>query len=233
MRPSCVMELFLCIFLFFYVAIAEVLDWFGRADVIEKRYPKVWRFMTSRLSRMILMLFLLGLLLHDIEKHKEYQALTIIFQPPRVPSINTVSEEAPKESPDSLRRKTLKLVYDLTLFWNRRPQPPPNIQQNQTPEEHKAKYDQYWQEAQSAYQSAGFNDRILEIVRQYKSKGIETGFLEEEALQSNRYIGSEAFSGSALNDCPRYWSDVCQLRELAYHVDAQDRPIVLAYEPRK
>jgi len=139
------------------------------------------------------------------------------------------------EPSDSLRRKTLKLVYDLSLFWNRRPTPLPKIQNPSTEEERErnAKFDKYWQDAEAAYRTAGFNERILEIVRQYKSKGIEIGFLEDEALQSNRQIGSEPFSGSGLRDCSHYWNDLCQLRELAYHVDPQDRPIVLSYEPRK
>lgn len=151
------------------------------------------------------------------------------------PEVRIVTPTPLEEPSDSLRRKTLKLVYDLNLFWSRRPQPLPKVQNPTTDEERQrnAKFDKYWQETDAAYQTAGFNERVLEIVRQYKGKGIDIGYLEEEAQQPNRQIGAVPFGGYGLGDCLRGWNDLCQLRELAYHVDAQDRPIVLTYEPSK
>lgn len=136
------------------------------------------------------------------------------------------------ESPDSLRRRTLKVVNDLTLFWSRRPLPLQPVQNPSTDEERQrnAKWDAYWHEANAAYVNAGFRERILGIVRQYKAKGVDIGFLEQAAEQSERTWGAMAYGGT---DCSRYQSELCQLRELAYHVDANDNAIVLTLEGSK
>lgn len=149
--------------------------------------------------------------------------------------IETLKGKAPKantkESPNSLRRRTIKVVNDINLFWSRRPLPQQPVQNPSTDEERQrnTKWDQYWHEANAAYANAGFRERILGIVRQYKIKGVDTGFLEQAAEQPERMFGG-FFSGG--NDCSRYQSELCQLRELAYHVDDQDNAIILTADPR-
>jgi hypothetical protein len=138
--------------------------------------------------------------------------------------------QIPKESPNSLRRRTVKLVNDLNLFWSQRPAP---VQQPVQPastdvdSQRNAKWDQYWRDAAAAYENAGFRDRIREIVSEYKSKGIQTGYLEF-ADQNNRLVGSVANP----EDCLRSNTDVCTLRELAYHVDANDKPIIFRLDSK-
>jgi len=138
------------------------------------------------------------------------------------------------EPKTSLRRRTFRLVGDLTAFWSRRPAPLQQPVQNpSTDEERKrnAKWDQYWRDTTAAYENAGFRERIRGIVSEYKSKGIQTGYLEF-ADQYNRLVGSAPFGGTSLEDCSRSNTDLCTLRELAYHVDAEDKPILLAASDR-
>ncbi len=58
--------------------VAEILDWVGRLEIVERKWPKVHAAMNSRLARLIALLFLIALIGHDIEKHTE------IPEPPRV-----------------------------------------------------------------------------------------------------------------------------------------------------
>jgi hypothetical protein len=76
-----------------------------------------------------------------------------------------------------------------------------------------------------AYAREGFNERVLGIVREYKNKGVPIGFLENEAQQQDRQIGAFPFGGFSLDNCDRYANDLCQLRELAFHVDTRDQMI--------
>lgn len=46
-----------------YAVVTEYLDWHGRAEVIEQRFPKIWAVIGSRYARIVLILFALGLLL--------------------------------------------------------------------------------------------------------------------------------------------------------------------------
>src|SRR5258708_6802174 len=109
-------------------------------------------------------------------------------------------------------------------------QPPPPQQRVQNPttdEERKrnADWDRYWQETAVAYAREGFSERVLRVVREYKNKGVPIGLLEIEAEQQNRQIGAFPFGGFSLDNCDRYANDLCQLREMAFHVDARDQMI--------
>jgi hypothetical protein len=133
------------------------------------------------------------------------------------------------ESPNSLRRRTLRLLNDLTVFWSHRPEIPPQpVPTPSTEEEHQrnARFEQYWRDANTAYEKERFRDRIRVIVNEYKSKGVQTGYLDFTD-QNNRFVGSAPFGGTGVEDCSRANTDSCTLRELAYHVDANDNPIIL------
>jgi hypothetical protein len=86
-----------------------------------------------------------------------------------------------QEPKDSLRRRTIKLVNDLSLFWIQKPSPQMPVQNPATDEDRKrnAVWDLYWRETQAAYTSRDFSDRVLGIVREYKTKGVPTGFLSK------------------------------------------------------
>ena len=153
----------------------------------------------------------------------------------RPPEVQYVTKEQPQESPNSLRRRTIKLINDLVLFWSQRPQPVQQPVQNPTTDEERqrnAKWDRYWREVGAAYANAGFRERVLGIVRQYRAKGLDVGFLEQAAEQPERLVGAYSFGGTDLNGCSRYMTELCQLRELAYHVDGNDDMIILGPKPQ-
>jgi hypothetical protein len=145
----------------------------------------------------------------------------------QVQSLNQLEQ---RESPNSLRQRTIRLVSELNIFWSRRPTPTGQKIQNPGSDEERqrnAAWDRYWRDTTAAYTNADFRERILGIVRECKSKGIDTGYLEQGAEQPDRLIGAGAFGGYALSGCGQFMNDLCQLRELAYHVDGHDQVIIL------
>jgi hypothetical protein len=117
------------------------------------------------------------------------------------------------------------LVNELSQFWSDRPALLHQPVSNPTTDEDKqrnAAWDKYWREAESNYGRL-YKDRVLGIVREYKTKGVQTGFLEAGA--ENHVFGGFPFGVPGSQNC---WQDeLCQLRELAYHVDAHDQVILL------
>ena len=91
-----------------------------------------------------------------------------------------------------------------------------------------AVWDQHWRDATAAYSDAHYRERLLGIVREYKNKGIDIGYLETALEQPDRLVGSATFGGWQLDKCYQYTSELCLLRELAYHVQPNDEPIFLA-----
>jgi len=71
------------------------------------------------------------------------------------------------------------------------------------------------------------HNRLVGIIREYKNKGIDTGYMEQAFDQPDRLVGAAPFGGWQLDNCMQYMTELCQLPELAYHVDANDQPIYL------
>lgn len=72
----------------------ETLDWIGRLEIIERRWPKLYAAINSRLARLVGILFLAALIAHDIEKHIEVPEPPVVkIAPPPAPQ---VSVENPK-----------------------------------------------------------------------------------------------------------------------------------------
>lgn len=90
-----------------------------------------------------------------------------------------------------------------------------------------AAWDQYWRDAKAAYLNADYRHRLVGIVREYKNKGVDIGFMEQGFDQPERLVGAAPYGGWQLDSCMQYMNELCQLRELAYHVDAHDQPIFL------
>jgi hypothetical protein len=181
----------------------------------------------------VLFLFLLGgvLLICHLLAQDWHSELTLHTQPD--PSeLRTVEEckstlaSLTKPLPtNSLRHQTLELVNELNLFWVNRPAPPQQPVQNPATDEDRArnaKWDRYWNETKVAYQSKQFNQRILGMVKKYLIQGVPVGFLEKAAEQPERYFGALPYGGFSLDTCDQYMNELCQLRELAFHVDAYD-----------
>lgn len=95
-----------------------------------------------------------------------------------------------------------------------------------------AAWDQYWRDAKAAYLNADYRHRLVGIIREYKNKGIDTGYMEQAFDQPDRLVGAAPFGGWQLDNCMQYMTELCQLRELAYHVDANDLPIYLVASSR-
>jgi hypothetical protein len=220
-----------------FLTVMVVVDMAGKFDYLQSHFPRLVKWSEKREMHGLMLLICFGLLVGDgyeliTKEIPEAQLSPIIFQPQRPPEINIVKNVVPltAESPDSLRRKTIKLVNDLVLFWSQKPQPVQQPIQNPTTDEERqrnTKWDQYWRDANAAYANAGFRERVLGIVRQYRAKGLDIGFLEQAAEQPERLVGAYSFGGIDLNGCSRYMTELCQLRELAYHVDAKDDMIIL------
>lgn len=86
------------------------------------------------------------------------------------------------EPRNSLRKRTLRIVRELSEFWSKRPTPSQQPVQNATSDEDRKRnteWEQYWRDAKTAYDFADFRERLVGIVREYKNKGIGTGILEQ------------------------------------------------------
>ena len=211
---------------------AEYLDWFGRLEVLEMRHPKIHRFVIARPLRLVLLLLIFGLLaeltkdlLRQLEG--EQNPLPITFAAPRPPEVcNTIPSLV--ESHDSLRHRTIRLVDELNLFWSRRAAPTRQPVQNASSDEDRklnAAWDEYWRTGKAAYLNANYRERLVGIVREYKNKGVQTGFMEQAFDQPERLVGAAPYGGWQLDNCTQYMNELCQLRELAFHVNAQDQRI--------
>ena len=128
------------------------------------------------------------------------------------------------EPPNSLRRRTIRLVNELSAFWADNPMPLQPIDKPTTEQdrERNAAWDRYWKKVQLLYADQ-YRDRVVGIIREYTSKGISTGFLEKSA--QNHPFGARSFNATEVPLCA--YDELCQLRELAFHVDAYDQVIIL------
>jgi hypothetical protein len=132
------------------------------------------------------------------------------------------------EPKGSLRRRTMRLVHELNGFWGKRPTPvqqPIHNPQTEEDRQRNVAWDKYWRDAKTAYLNADYRQRLVGIVREYKNKGVETGFMEQSFDQPERLVGAAPFGGWQLDNCTQYMNELCQLRELTFHVDAHDQRI--------
>lgn len=128
-----------------------------------------------------------------------------------------------RESTESLRRRTIKLSDELEDFWVKNPAPAQ--QGNKDAPDYAQKqqaFADYEQRVRKTYQDR-YRVRLLEIIRTYKQKGIPIGSLEADA--ENQVFGAAWFSSSGFHPPTCQMDEVCQLRQLAWFVDAKDNPI--------
>jgi hypothetical protein len=134
------------------------------------------------------------------------------------------------EPPDSLRRRTFKLADEYYKYAMKRMErhPPaaypdssdPNpSEERKKPIQVSRSYDQETEE----YYLKHFKDRMVGIIKEYDAKGVRTGYLEPGLVQRppGVVLPGSAWEGSQMDE-------LAQFRELAYHVDAKDRLIVLS-----
>jgi len=219
------------------LAAKEALDMAARIEYAEGAFPSLKRWAENKKWHRILLISTLlfyGGTLYELLKEPSP------FIPPipnlGVPSIAAVVKEnkdltarlteLTKPAPaNSLRHRTIELVNDLTLFWVSRPTPPQQAVPSPMTDDDRArneKWDSYWKELKAAYQRKEFNERILGIVKEYQTKGVPVGYLDKAAEQPDRLIGALPYGGFSPDTCDQYMTELCLLRELAFHVDAYD-----------
>lgn len=207
-----------------FFAFAEYLDWHGRMEVIKEKHHKLWRLINDRPFRLVMLFVIFATLATDLRDnlmHLDPEPIVFRFVAPTPPPVEQARVEVP-EPLDSLRRRTVKTADELSLFWSKRPTPLQPIQNPNTEEERKrnAAWDQYWREVETIY-SREYKNRVLGIIREFKVKGVPTGFLEAGA--ENHSFGASPFNAIGSPIC--YQDELCQFRELAYHVNARDQMI--------
>jgi hypothetical protein len=121
-----------------------------------------------------------------------------------------------QEPANSLRRRTIKLADELNRFWAVNPIPGFPNSQATTPEKSKEIQD-YWATHETIYNTK-YKDLILGILREYQQKGISVGWLDRAA--ENHMFGASPFSAPAC-----FQDELCQFKELAFHVDARGNKI--------
>ena len=130
-----------------------------------------------------------------------------------------------KELEDSLRRKTVQLAGELSDFWVKNPPPfyPANYPVNSNDPEKVKAYNEWSIRVEKVYKDK-YQRRLLGIIRAYKQQGVPTGVLESAA--ENHIFGEFPYRGSGMQPPMCQQDEVCHLRQLAWFVDAKDRPIV-------
>lgn len=140
--------------------------------------------------------------------------------------IRQVRQLTPKPEPaESLRRRTMRLADEMEKYLKARGENEPPLagpdSSDPNPSEERRmaiKKSRDYQQATFEYYSHHFKDRMIGIIREYDAKGVRTGWLEKSAEQRVPLIVVTMESINA--------DDLDQFRELAYHVDANDRLIV-------
>jgi hypothetical protein len=220
-----------------WLLLAEYLDMRGRMELVEQHHPKLSRWLNSRPFRLVLLLIVCVMLADDVRENIKIVEAELSSMPPPMKFIAPVPPQVVQSGPrqrtfveprNSLRRKTSRLVKELNEFWSHRPSPAQQPVQNATTDEDRkrnAAWDQYWRDAKAAYLEAEYRQRIVGIVREYQTKGVDTGYMERGFDQPERLVGAAPFGGWQLDNCMAYMNELCQLRELSFHVNEKDERI--------
>jgi len=220
-----------------WLLLAEYLDMRGRMEIVEQHHPKTARWLNSRPFRLILLLIVFVMLADDVRENIKVAEAEFSSAPPPMKFIAPLPPQVVQAGPrlrgfveprNSLRRKTSRLVKELNEFWSHRPSPAQQPVQNASTDEdrkHNAAWDQYSRDAKAAYLEAEYRQRIVGIVREYQNKGVDTGYMERAFDQPDRLAGAAPFGGWQLDACMAYMNELCQLRELSFHVNEKDERV--------
>jgi hypothetical protein len=206
-----------------------VVDMFGRVDYLKDKFPSLERILEKRSAiggLLVITVFLLvgdGLELSQKE-FPDVESPIIKITPPiiqTVPTTVTVTLPTQRESQDSLRKRILRVADALDAFNRERAElrsrvPDARDASGKVPE--LAKFDT---ETNALYVSSSLKEKTVEIIRDIKSKGLDTGFLEMWAKQSA--IQGGMFPMWNNND------SALPLREYAFHFDANGNVVHIDY----
>lgn len=97
---------------FVYVIVCEFLDTIGRLEVVEDHWPKVYRAMSNRPMRLVLIVFLLALVAKDLTEHSQ-DALGLVVNMPAPPS-PTITFITPTPPPRPSGQPALSSAWDMS-----------------------------------------------------------------------------------------------------------------------
>lgn len=229
-----------------FIAFTDYLDWHGRIEVLETKHPRLAKIVENRPLRLVLLLMVFGMLAVDLRENlKQIETEPFVIKVVAAPSADpgAVNPEIAKwkakyeaiagspESPDSLRRRTLKLADDFARFRRERhdnhpPYAYPNSNDPNPSEERKkaiALAQKYDQETLDQYNHL-YRDRFVGIIREYQAKGVPVAWLENTASNGNLVWVPP---GSSWEGSPQ--DEFTLFRNFAYRVDEHDNLIVLTF----
>jgi hypothetical protein len=135
-----------------------------------------------------------------------------------------IRAQSVSEPADSLRRRTVRAVYEWRAYLVKRAEIQPSFaapnSSDPNPSEETKKAIQTWRKyAQDTqeYYDKHFKDRMLGILKEYESKGVPTRYLDNNFRQ---FVPGLVPTGSGWEDSPM--DVLSQFRDLAYRVDAKD-----------
>jgi hypothetical protein len=201
-------------------ALMLVLDMIGRAEIVRRRWPRAWDVVTSRPLITLLLLTCLVLLDRDFKDVMATGPLPpIIVRAPLAPSIQSDAQVAFREPRNSLRKRVIRLAEDLESLLRELGATLPSQQDLQTmTQEQKNVSNQKYQEVSNKITASyldKFRPRTVGIIAELKAKGLLTEYWDGPLEKGAEFR-------------PLQGEEIHRLRELAYHLDAQDRVIIIS-----
>jgi len=199
------------------LAFFEYLDMKGRFDILEKKHPKTWAFLNNRPARLLLLFLAAGFLAKDAKDAAEIPEPPLIkLAPPVISTATSVASPQIKEPQNSLRRRVMRLADDLDSLLLEQSKALPTQEQSQsmTPEQKDAAnhaFDEVTKKTNLVYLEK-LRPRTVGIIAELKAKGLLTDYWDvpmEKGAEFRMLQGGETH----------------RLRELAYHLDAQDKVV--------
>jgi hypothetical protein len=93
---------------------AELLDWKGRLEIIEKNWPRIWSTINNRPARILLLLFFVGLVGKDIKERLDEPKIDFKVVMPSIPA--PVIEYSQPPTPQSRPAKKMEPAATETQF---------------------------------------------------------------------------------------------------------------------
>ena len=91
-----------------FVGFIEFLDWHGRAEIIQQKYPRLWNAMNNRVARLVLLVVAIVLLTKDFrDAIATAPAPVVVFKAPPPP---TIPEPKPPDRAPLVREHLARLI---------------------------------------------------------------------------------------------------------------------------
>jgi hypothetical protein len=112
-------QLIVACIVFGFLAFQEYLDWYGRADVLKTKHPKLWALMDKRRTRLILLVVVLVFLVKDFHDAVAIAPAPIVRTTPPPASIiaprPTTSTKPPSSHPEVIGSFAIELRLSCSL----------------------------------------------------------------------------------------------------------------------